>query len=184
MTNTKMQYKDKTLYISTLDVGDNLQLSIVTNDTGLVLLEFNVTETQLFDIIVRNFGDVEIIKDPQHNQIYEKEIRDYFLGKLKEFTIPLDLVGTEFQKQVWKALMEVPYGETVSYKDIAVRINNPKGMRAVGMANNKNKIPVIVPCHRIIGADGSLVGYGGGLHIKKRLLELEGIKIKDHKVLK
>ncbi len=98
---------------------------------------------------------------------------EYFAGSRKEFDIPLKLYGTEFQIKVWKALEVIPYGETKSYKDIAICIDNPKGCRAVGLANNRNPIPIIIPCHRVIGANGKLVGYGGGIDKKIFLLELE-----------
>lgn len=103
------------------------------------------------------------------------QLREYFEGKRKEFDLPLALAGTEFQRSVWKALQTIPWGETRSYKDIAVQIGNPKATRAVGMANNRNPIPIIVPCHRVIGSDGSLIGYGGGLPMKRYLLELEKV---------
>jgi methylated-DNA-[protein]-cysteine S-methyltransferase len=97
----------------------------------------------------------------------------YFAKKLKIFTIPLLPQGTTFQKQVWQALVEIPFGETCSYGDIATKIKNPKSSRAVGMANNRNPIAIIIPCHRVIGASGKLVGYGGGLSVKQSLLALE-----------
>ena len=102
-----------------------------------------------------------------------KEFKEYFAGCRREFELPLTFNGTDFQKQVWKALLEIPYGETRTYGEIAAYIGNPKGCRAVGMANNRNPIAIICPCHRVIGADGSLVGYGGGLATKKILLDLE-----------
>ena len=102
-----------------------------------------------------------------------KELEAYFAGKLKEFTVPVKLHGTEFRKQVWDALMTIPYGETISYKQLAQRIGNPSAIRAVGGANNHNPVSIIVPCHRVIGADGKLVGYGGGLSNKTFLLDLE-----------
>jgi len=102
------------------------------------------------------------------------QIEEYFSGKRKTFSLPLAMHGTEFQMDVWRALQTIPYGETRSYKDIAIQIGRPKAVRAVGMANNRNPISIIVPCHRVIGHDGSLVGYGGGLPLKKFLLELEG----------
>lgn len=101
------------------------------------------------------------------------QLTEYFEGNRKTFDIPLKLEGTDFQKSVWHALMKIPYGKTVSYLDIARSAGNPKASRAVGMANNKNKIPIIIPCHRVIGKNGSLTGYAGGLEIKKKLLELE-----------
>ena len=102
-----------------------------------------------------------------------KQIRLYLSGHLKEFTVPLEPQGTPFMQKVWLSLCEIPYGKTASYKDIAVRIGNPRACRAVGMANNRNPIPIIIPCHRVIGANGALVGYGGGLELKKKLLDIE-----------
>ncbi len=101
------------------------------------------------------------------------QLTEYFAGKRKSFDLTLELEGTEFRKKVWAALAEIPYGETRSYKDIADAIGKPKACRAVGGANNKNPISIIIPCHRVIGADGSLVGYGGGLEKKIMLLGLE-----------
>jgi len=106
----------------------------------------------------------------------EKELSAYFDGKLQEFTVPVCLKGTPFRQQVWEALKTIPYGETVSYKDIALKIDNPKAVRAVGGANHNNPVSIIVPCHRVVGANGSLTGYGGGLEAKKWLLELEAKK--------
>lgn len=103
------------------------------------------------------------------------QLQEYFSGQRKEFTLPLSMKGTEFQKRVWSALQRIPYGETRSYKEIAEMAGCPKGFRAVGMANNRNPVAIVVPCHRVIGADGSLVGYGGGLDVKIALLELEKI---------
>lgn len=102
-----------------------------------------------------------------------KQILEFFDGKRKCFDLPLNPKGTEFQKNVWNALLQIPYGEVKSYKDIACMIGNPKGCRAVGMANNRNPIPIIIPCHRVIGSNGSLVGYAYGLDIKEKLLALE-----------
>jgi len=101
------------------------------------------------------------------------QIREYLAGTRRDFDLPLEAAGTEFQKRVWEALQTIPYGETRSYGQIAAQVGNSKACRAVGMANNKNPISIVVPCHRVIGADGRLVGYGGGLHIKERLLKLE-----------
>ena len=101
------------------------------------------------------------------------QVKEYFAGKRKQFKLPLAPHGTEFQQAVWRALQDIPYGETRSYKEIAAAIGRPKAVRAVGMANNRNPISIIVPCHRVIGHDGKLVGYGGGLPLKQRLLELE-----------
>lgn len=101
------------------------------------------------------------------------QLQEYFEGKRKNFDLPLTQEGTEFQQRVWQALCRIPYGETRSYKQLAQMSDTPKGYRAVGMANNKNHIPIIVPCHRVIGANGKLVGYALGLDIKEFLLKLE-----------
>lgn len=102
------------------------------------------------------------------------QLRQYFSREREEFDLKLDPEGTDFQRQVWSALTEIPYGTCWSYGRVAQAIGNPKSVRAVGSANNKNPIPIVIPCHRVIGADGSMVGYGGGLEIKHRLLVHEG----------
>ena len=102
-----------------------------------------------------------------------KQLREYFQGERRVFDLPLAPVGTEFMLRVWKALQTIPYGETRSYKEIAALAGNSKACRAVGMANNRNPIAIIIPCHRVIGANGDLVGYGGGLDKKILLLDLE-----------
>jgi methylated-DNA-[protein]-cysteine S-methyltransferase len=101
------------------------------------------------------------------------QLEEYFEGKRKKFDLPLALHGTDFQVTVWKALQKIPYGKTISYGELAAMIGNPKACRAVGMANNRNPIPIIIPCHRVIGKDGSLTGYAGGLEMKRTLLEIE-----------
>jgi methylated-DNA-[protein]-cysteine S-methyltransferase len=102
-----------------------------------------------------------------------KELTEYFCGKRKKFTVPLNPRGTEFQKSVWMELSRIPFGETISYEELAKRINNPKAVRAVGAANGKNPLWLIVPCHRVIGKNGSLTGYAGGVLMKQKLLSLE-----------
>jgi len=102
-----------------------------------------------------------------------RQLQAYFRGELRVFDVPLAMEGTEFQLRVWNALRAIPYGETISYAQLAERIGNPKAVRAVGLANGSNPIPIIVPCHRVIGSDGSLTGFGGGLSTKKILLNLE-----------
>lgn len=101
------------------------------------------------------------------------QLKEYFEGKRLSFDLPLKMEGTEFQIKVWNALLKIPFGETRSYKEIAEAVGNPLGSRAIGNANNKNKISIIVPCHRVIGANGKLVGYEGGLDIKEKLLNFE-----------
>lgn len=101
------------------------------------------------------------------------ELNEFFEGKRKSFSFLIKLNGTEFQKSVWNELMKIPYGETRTYKEIAISIGNPKACRAVGLANNKNPLPIIVPCHRVIGSNGTLTGYAYGLNMKEILLNLE-----------
>lgn len=144
------------------------KIGIVDNGESIIEIFFY---NDLKDLDKYNLNQTELIKKAI------KEIDGYFKGIIKEFTIPISLEGTEFQRKVWNALRTIPYGETRSYKDIAEVIGNPKSCRAVGGANNKNPIPIIVPCHRVIGNDRKLVGYAGGLQIKEYLLELEsGLK--------
>ncbi len=112
-------------------------------------------------------------KPTEFTDLVFNELQEYFIGKRKEFTFKYVFHGTDFQKKVWKALCDIPYGQTRSYKQIAMAIGNEKACRAVGMANNKNPISIVVPCHRVIGSGGKLVGYGGGLDIKEYLLNLE-----------
>ena len=105
---------------------------------------------------------------------YVRELEQYFAGQRREFSFPLDLRGTIFQLACWNALLDIPYGETRSYAAIARAVGNPQGFRAVGMANHRNPVAIVVPCHRVIASDGTLCGYGGGLEVKRKLLELEG----------
>ena len=109
-----------------------------------------------------------------------EQLEAYFSGCLKRFELPLHAEGTTFQRQVWEALCRVPYGHIASYKAIAVAIGNPNACRAVGMANNRNPLAIFIPCHRIVGSNGALVGYGGGLSLKQRLLALERETLAEH----
>ena len=119
------------------------------------------------------------VRDDQPFGEVVDQLRRYFAGTLQEFDVALAARGTPFQTQVWKALREIPYGQTCSYRDIAERIGSPKAVRAVGLANGRNPISIIVPCHRVVGANGSLTGYGGGLDNKRLLLDLERRVSKD-----
>ncbi len=126
-------------------------------------------------------------RDPEPDWIFNekplatarRQLTEYFAGTRKEFDLPLKLCGTEFQVLVLEALQEIPYGETVSYGDIAKRIGRPKAVRAVGAANGRNPIPIVVPCHRVIGSSGDLTGFGGGLDTKAELLRLEAEHTQD-----
>lgn len=146
-----------------------------TWDGKCCLFEFN--DRKSLQTILHNKSkyfifEITETKNELHLEI-ERQIKLFFEGKLMEFTIPLIFTGTSFQKEVWKKLLEIPYGETISYGELATSIGNSKAMRAVGAANGANSIAVIIPCHRVIRADGHLQGYGGGLWRKERLINLE-----------
>ena len=142
-------------------------LFLAASTKGLVRLEFDVRMQKL------NPGTIRLRESKSELAPYLHELDDYFAGERREFSFPLDLRGTEFQLACWQALLEIPYGETRSYRDIAEAIGHPHAYRAVGMSNNRNPVAIVVPCHRVIAASGSLCGYGGGLEIKSKLLELE-----------
>ena len=127
-----------------------------------------ITALDMIEIMPSDSG----IKTPLTDKTF-KELTEYFEGKRKSFDIPFKLYGTDFQKKVWTELTKIPYGGTRTYKQIAQAIGNEKACRAVGMANNKNPLPIIVPCHRVIGSGGKLVGYGLGIEMKEALLKLE-----------
>jgi AraC family transcriptional regulator, regulatory protein of adaptative response / methylated-DNA-[protein]-cysteine methyltransferase len=142
---------------------------------GVCLLEFTdrrMLETEFKDLCKRLPTVILPGENPHLDQV-QSEMHEYFSGKRKTFTVPLHAPGTEFHKSVWKILQKIPYGETRSYKQQAIAIGNPNATRAVASANGHNRIIIIIPCHRVIGSDGSLTGYGGGLHRKKWLIDFE-----------
>ncbi|WP_104403133.1 methylated-DNA--[protein]-cysteine S-methyltransferase [Vibrio penaeicida] len=143
-------------------------VTIQANDDGLLGIWFETYTTKPNEL-----GR----EDCKHNVLAQacKQLTEYFEGSRKTFDVPLAAKGTDFQKQVWQTLTQIPFGETWSYQDLANTIGNPKAVRAVGLANGKNPISVIVPCHRVIGKSGKLTGYAGGLERKEALLKLEGI---------
>ena len=120
----------------------------------------------------RGEGEAQAPEPPVVREAF-RQLEGYFAGTLTTFDLPLKPKGTPFMLRVWDALCQVPYGATASYKDIAVAVDSPRACRAVGLANNRNPLPIVIPCHRIVGSNGSLVGYAGGLGMKERLLELE-----------
>jgi AraC family transcriptional regulator of adaptative response/methylated-DNA-[protein]-cysteine methyltransferase len=142
---------------------------------GVCLVDFTdrrMLETEFEDLCKRRNAVILPGKNA-HLEKVEIELEEYFSGKRKQFTVPLDTPGTDFQKSVWEVLKTIPYGETRTYKQQANALGNPKAIRAVASANGCNRVGIIIPCHRVIGSDGSLVGYGGGLHRKQWLLNLE-----------
>lgn len=147
-----------------------MQYAVYTTRIGYLKIGYNhtaITQVTLTDEI-NNLGKKSELSDQAYQQI-----EDYLNGKRKTFNVPIQLNGTPFQKQVWEALLTIGYGQTATYKAIACQVGNEKASRAIGMANNKNPIMIIVPCHRVIGTNGTLVGYAGGLEIKQFLLDLE-----------
>ena len=149
---------------SELPLDGAIRLRLVAGPAGIRAIDFHNTRA------------VEGDRDDADSLLAElaRQLRAYFAGSLRCFDLPLDPQGTDFQKRVWRQLEAIPFGETRSYRQIAAAIGAPNAVRAVGAANGANPIPIVIPCHRVIGSGGKLVGYGGGLELKKRLLELEG----------
>lgn len=139
---------------------ENISLYLVATETHLINIQFTQPQKALLQT-------TELLS------MATIQLDEYFQGKRTIFSLPFKLTGTPFQLAVWKELQNIPYGKTTSYKEIAQKINKPKACRAVGMANNKNPLPIIIPCHRVIGSNGKLIGYAGGLKLKNYLLELE-----------
>jgi len=171
----------ETLHSVTMDspVGP---LFLASSARGLVALEFDkrlpgqqTIRPNPRDLRMEAKG-LRFQESAEELQAYVRELNEYFDGRRREFRFPLDLRGTEFQIACWRALLAIPCGETRTYADIARAVGRPQGFRAVGMANNRNPIAIVVPCHRVIASDGTLCGYGGGLEVKRKLLELEGAR--------
>ena len=146
---------------------------LFTRQTDIGCLGLAERDGVIVELALRATPMAERLPEPDVIRRTFTQLEEYLAGRRKDFNVPLHAEGTPFMRRVWDALCKIPYGETRSYKDIAVSIGQPGAMRAVGMANNRNPIALIIPCHRVIGADGKLVGFGGGLDMKLRLLELE-----------
>jgi methylated-DNA-[protein]-cysteine S-methyltransferase len=147
-------------------------LFLAASAKGLVRLEFEARMLKLDSKVI------QLRESKQALAPYLNQLDEYFAGERRDFTVPLDLRGTDFQLLCWHALLNIPYGETRTYGHMARQIGHPKAFRAVGMSNNRNPIAIIVPCHRVIATGGSLCGYGGGLDIKRQLLNLEQTQIR------
>ncbi len=176
---TGVKFVMETLH-STLVTSPVGPLFLATSVRGLVALEFD-KRLPGQQTIRPNPRDLRAeskkvrFEDSAHElAAYVRELEEYFAGTRRAFDFPLDLRGTDFQIACWRALLAIPYGETRTYADVARAVGRPQGFRAVGMANNRNPVAIVVPCHRVIASDGTLCGYGGGLDIKRKLLELEG----------
>lgn len=145
------------------------KLRLVASDKGLAAILWEKDDPRRVRL-----GPAEPDPDDRFLKQTESQLKEYFGGKLKKFTVPLDFNGTDFQKSVWTALLTIPFGETRSYGEIARQIGRPDASRAVGAANGRNPISIVAPCHRVLGADGKLTGFAGGLEAKHQLLKLEG----------
>lgn len=151
-------------------------LVAAASDQGLLLLEF--TERRMldkqFDALRRHFGTVIVPGEHRYLQQVREELDEYFAGSRRDFSVPLVYPGSAFQREVWQALLEIPYGETWSYEALAQRVGRAGACRAVGTTNGLNRLAIVIPCHRVVNKSGKLGGYGGGMWRKQRLLELEG----------
>jgi methylated-DNA-[protein]-cysteine S-methyltransferase len=145
-------------------------LYLVASPQGLQGIYWEKQSAKLVKSLDRSRAEERILDDAG------RQLTEYFEGRRKSFDIPLDVEGTVFQRQVWQELSRIPFGKTVSYSDVAKKIKNPRAVRAVGSANGKNPVCIIVPCHRVIAANGTIGGYAGGIGIKQQLLKLEGLK--------
>jgi len=164
--------KTKTRYFSKTMASPVGVLTLIANEKGLAAILWENDDPKRVPL-----GDIE--EDPAHPVLLEAErqLNDYFGGKLERFTLPLDFTGTDFQKKVWSALTRIPFGETRSYAQIAKEVGSPAAIRAVGAANGRNPISIIAPCHRVIGSNGKLTGFAGGLEAKAFLLGMETKKL-------
>jgi methylated-DNA-[protein]-cysteine S-methyltransferase len=164
--------KEKSMKLSFMEMASPVgQLKLVATETALVAVLWENENPNRVRL-------AELIEDIQHPILLEtqKQLNEYFAGQRQVFDLPLDFEGTEFQQKVWQALLTIPFGETRSYKQIAEQIGNVKAVRAVGAANGKNPISIIAPCHRVVGANGKLVGFAGGLENKGILLKIEKLQ--------
>jgi methylated-DNA-[protein]-cysteine S-methyltransferase len=166
-----------TLYTTTVESPCGPLLCLVGENGAVIRIEFeNGREKQRLAREMESRG-IRLVEDAERTAEVRRQLEEYFAGRRQTFDLPLAPEGTPFEKTVWEELRRIPFGETRSYAEVARAIGRPGAARAVGRANGANPIPVVVPCHRVIGADGSLTGFGGGLDAKARLLELEGLAL-------
>jgi len=154
---------------SSEETFNGIKIAVLASSKGIKRIFFNPTKE------INELSSATKLRsdDPYLFGIFN-QLKEYFAGTRKEFDVPLDIEGTDFQQKVWNELQKIPYGKTISYKSLSEKLGDVKAIRAVGKANGQNPIPIIIPCHRVIGANGTLVGYAGGLAIKEKLLHLEG----------
>ena len=190
MENISRRTKESLPFVPLRGIGGILLKHIETligtmvacaTDKGICVLEFSdskMLEAELKNIAQREKTTVVQGESP-YFALLEEELSEYFAGKRQEFSVSLSPFGTDFQQRVWQVLQTIPYGQTWSYKQQATALGSPKSVRAVANANGQNHISILIPCHRVIGSNGTLTGYGGGLWRKKFLLELEGVKSEE-----
>ena len=160
------------IYYSSFDSPILEKVFVASTERGVCMVDFLKSEKAFLKRLKKRFPG-EIIRDDRKNKNVLNQLKKYLKGDLKRFDCKTDFKGTPFQKKVWSALAKIPYGQTRSYKEIAQSIGYPKAFRAVGNANGRNSIPLIIPCHRVIENNGGLGGYGHGIGVKRRLLKLE-----------
>ncbi len=164
------------LYCTSFETNIGI-IYIASSEKGVCKISLTLNSSAEFKSwIKKHFSEYEIVESRKENKDAIEQIKLYLARKLKEFDLPIDMIGTDFQKKVWRETMKIPYGETITYSTLAKRIRKPNSQRAVGNALGANPLPIIVPCHRVIASDGSLGGYSGGIKIKEFLLGLEGAK--------
>lgn len=163
--------------------GHRFLLTASKNGLCRLMLPCEASLQNLIKWTNRHISDAHFVKDQKQLSVYISQLDEYFDRKRKTFEFDIDLIGTDFQKSVWNALLNIPYGTVKSYSEIARQIGQPTALRAVGNANGANPIPIVVPCHRVIAKNGTLGGYGGGLDMKRKLLFLEGVISEDQKQL-
>lgn len=156
-------------YYYSIDTMSDILLGVICSSSGIksIILNFHSLPSQYQDATKLQPND------PYLFGIFD-QLKEYFAGTRKEFDVPLDIEGTDFQKRVWSELRKIPYGKTISYKTLSEKLGDVKAIRAVGKANGQNPVAILIPCHRVLGEDGSLIGYASGLDIKEKLLHLEG----------
>ena len=154
-----------------------ISLELYSTEDALVAIRVSTSSRKpLASWLSRFFDGASVEPAGRRHADYQRQLREYLVGRRRVFELPLDPRGSDFQREVWRAVESIPYGATATYSEIANRIGKPSAVRAVGAANGANPIPLVIPCHRVLGSDGSLTGYGGGLPLKEWLLALEGIR--------
>jgi O-6-methylguanine DNA methyltransferase len=160
------------VYYTSFDSPMLRKVFVASTEKGVYMVDFLTSEKVFLKELQERFPG-EIIRDDRKNSRAVSQLRKYLNGRLRKFDCPLDPKGTPFEKKVWSELKKIPYGQTRSYQEVAQAIGHPKAFRAVGNANGKNSLPLIIPCHRVIASNGSLGGFGHGIKVKKQLLDFE-----------